>query len=271
MPPGPLRDRLLASARRLGFECSDFLVWNTRSGMANAMVVGVLPRPRYVIFTDRLLEEFAPEEVEAVLGHELGHVKHRHMLTYLLFLMVSMAVLWKLVTEALPRLLHWLDPGSGLAEGFQQLLNNPQYQQALPMALVLLPYIFVVFGYLSRRCERQADVFGCRAVSCRDPLCQGHGPAVELARGDALCPTGVRTFVGALEKVALLNGINRDRPGFLHWWQHGSIARRVGFLEGMLSRPGEEPAFQRGLAFVKWGLFAVLGTLLLVLSLTGWS
>ena len=58
LPPGPLRDRLVAAARRLRFRCSDILLWNTRGGMANAMVIGVLPWPRYVILTDRLLEEF---------------------------------------------------------------------------------------------------------------------------------------------------------------------------------------------------------------------
>src|SRR5205814_1459896 len=93
MPAGPLRDRLMAAARRLNFRCSDLLVWNTRSGVANAMVVGLFPFLRYVMFTDRLLEELSPDEVEAVFGHEIGHVKHHHMVYYLVFLLTSMAVL----------------------------------------------------------------------------------------------------------------------------------------------------------------------------------
>ena len=92
LPAGPTRDRLMAAARRLRFRCSDILLWNTRGGMANAMVIGVLPWPRYVIFTDRLLEEFNGDEVEAVFGHEVGHVKHHHMVFYLAFLLLSMAV-----------------------------------------------------------------------------------------------------------------------------------------------------------------------------------
>jgi Zn-dependent protease with chaperone function len=269
MPAGPLRQRLEAATRRLGLRCSDFLLWNTRSGMANAMVLGILPWPRYVVFTDRLLEEFTPAEVEAVLGHELGHIRHRHMLTYLVFLLASMAVLLMLATSALPRLLQWLGPWTDWI-GQVLDLRNPQYREALPLGAALLVYIFVVFGYLSRRCERQADVFGCRVVSCADPECRGHTADLVLTtRGDRLCPTGIRTFIRALEKVAIVNGIDRDRPGFLQWWQHGSIARRVSFLERLLCNPHEEPAFQRGVAWMKWGLFAVLGTLLVVLTATG--
>src|SRR5205823_6648830 len=70
LPDGPLRTRLAAASRRLRFRCSNLLVWNTRSAMANAMVIGLLPWIRYVVFTDRLLEDFSPDEVEAVFGHE---------------------------------------------------------------------------------------------------------------------------------------------------------------------------------------------------------
>src|SRR5581483_11377291 len=104
---GPLRDRLLATGRRLKFRCSNVLLWNTRSGMANAMVVGIVPWIRYVVFTDRLVEDFSPEEVEAVFGHEVGHVRHRHMLYYLGFLLVSVvavAWLWTLAADNVPGL-----------------------------------------------------------------------------------------------------------------------------------------------------------------------
>src|SRR5207244_11593143 len=101
-------DRVLVAARRLGFRCSNILLWNTRSGMGNAMVVGLLPWPRYVVFTDRLLADFTPEEVEAVFGHEVGHVKHQHMLFYLSFLTLSMAVLGLLTMAVLALSKHLL-------------------------------------------------------------------------------------------------------------------------------------------------------------------
>jgi Zn-dependent protease with chaperone function len=247
MPPGPLRKRLLATAKRLGFRCSNILLWNTRSGMGNAMVVGVLPWPRYVVFTDRLLEDFTPEEVEAVFGHEVGHVKHHHMLFYLGFLGLSIMVL--IVLSSLITTL--------LGE------TEQKYLEAIPQVIGLIAYIFLVFGFVSRRCERQADVYGCRAVSCTSSDCQEHGDGVVLAeRGRGLCPTGIRTFIRALEKVAIINGISRDRPGFLQWWQHSTIAKRVEFLQSMLVDPRVEPAFQRRVALVKWGLAVMLGILL---------
>jgi Zn-dependent protease with chaperone function len=266
MPDGPLRRRLEATARRLGFRCGDLLVWNTGNGVANAMVVGLLPWPRYVVFTDRLLDEFAADEVEAVLGHEIGHVRHRHMLLYLFFLACSMTLFGALLAVYAPGSFEGAgDATAAEAQaGFWSMQAHP-YLRALPPVGALLAYVFAVFGYLSRGCERQADLYGCRAVSCAGPDCAGHDDSTTLPRGDAaLCPTGVRTFIRALERVALLNGISRDRPGFLQSWQHSTIARRVAFLERVIADPTTEPRFQRRLLLIKTGLLAVLGVALLL-------
>jgi Zn-dependent protease with chaperone function len=262
LPPGPLRDRLGTTARRLKFRCGNVLLWNTRSGMANAMVIGIVPWIRYVVFTDRLVEDFSPEEVEAVFGHEVGHVKHHHMLYYLGFLTASMAVLF-LAWErgaSVPALAY---VGNLLSVG------SKQFRGAAPVVACMLTYIFVVFGFLSRRCERQADVYGCRAVSCRLADCPGHAEGADFPPGGrGLCPTGIRTFIRALEKVALVNGISRDKPGFLQSWQHSTIARRVEFLQRVLQDPREERRFQRRVAVVKWAMFLVLGA---ALGLLVWS
>jgi Zn-dependent protease with chaperone function len=268
LPDGPLRQRLLATARRLHFRCSNVLMWNTRSSMANAMVIGIVPWARYVVFTDRLVEDFSEDEVEAVFGHEVGHIKYHHMLYYLGFLLASIFVLGilagdlhKWAGEVVPAWFPRTDRGD----------NGPGAMVSL--AAALLAYVFVVFGFLSRRCERQADIFGCRAVSCRRPDCLGHLPDQPLpARGQGLCATGIRTFIRALEKVALVNGISRDRPGFLQSWQHSTIARRVDFLQRVLADPSLESRFQLRVALVKWALFVALGgTLLLLLGTHNWS
>src|SRR5262249_51825944 len=94
LPDGPIRDRLFCLTRRLRFRCSNILLWNTRRGVANAMVAGVLPWPRYVLVTDRLVSDLSPEELDAVFGHEAGHVKHHHMPYYASFMIVSIVVLW---------------------------------------------------------------------------------------------------------------------------------------------------------------------------------
>jgi Zn-dependent protease with chaperone function len=260
LPDGPLRDRLEAVAGRLHFRCGNILVWHTRHGMANAMVIGIVPWIRYVVFTDRLLEDFTPEEIEAVLGHEIGHIRHHHMLYYFGFLTASVIVL------------GWL--GCFFRDDLKELLGlgNRQYLTDVPLVAVLLGYIFVVFGFLSRRCERQADVFGCRTVSCPQSDCRGHDGGLDLdQRGRGLCPTGINTFIRALEKVAVVNGISRNRPGFLQSWQHSTIARRVEFLQRMLLDPGVEKRFQRRVALIKWALLLLLGGAMVLIVLNGWS
>lgn len=256
LPAGLLRDRLLRAARRLNFRCSDILLWNTNGGVANAMVAGILPRPRYVLLTDRLLEELTPDEVEAVFGHEVGHVKHAHMLFYVTFLILSLFAV-VMVLQVVTCLIPGLKP---------PVAENDDWMKFTFVGIVGA-YVFVVFGFLSRRCERQADVFGCRAVSCGRPDCPGHEDETELvAGGHGLCPTGIHTFIQALEKVAHLNGISRRKPGLLQSWQHSTIARRVDFLREMLADPAVEPRFQRTVGRVKWCLLGGAVSILLILG-----
>jgi Zn-dependent protease with chaperone function len=261
LPPGPLRSRLEAAARRLHFRYSDILLWDTRGGVANAMVTGPLPWIRYVFLSDRLLEDLTPEEVEAVFGHEVGHVRHGHLLYYALFLSLSLtalAGLWAMGAELLS------DPNTAVSAA---TAPDEEAWEAVPQILLAGAYVFVVFGFLSRCCERQADVYGCRAVSCPAGECAGHEPDAALApAGRGLCPTGIRTFIGALDKVAAVNGICRRRPGWLHAWLHGTIARRVEFLEGVIADRRAEWRFQRRLGLLKWGLLVGLGAVLLALA-----
>jgi STE24 endopeptidase len=243
LPPSPLRDRLLATARRLHFRFSDILIWNTRQCIVNGMVTGPLPFLRYVILTDRLIAELTEEEVESVFGHEVGHIKHHHLLFYFGFLLASLIVVvgaWNTLAEMISdsAAQTWLD--NYLPE-VTNWLETYQMLSMLPLLGLLGVYILVVFGYLSRRCERQADIYGCRTVS-------------------------VPVFVEALEKVARLNGISRDQPGWLMSWQHSTIAKRVAFLQQMDADPKLEPLFQRRVGLMKWAMLLGLATLLAALG-----
>jgi Zn-dependent protease with chaperone function len=264
LPPGPIRDRLEAAARRLRFRYSDILLWDTRNGVANAMVAGPAPWVRYVFLSDRLLAELTPAEVEAVFGHEVGHVRHRHFIFYAAFMGLSVAALIGVWVIAM----QWLTGGSAgpvATDGWQRW-------EAIPQMLLIGTYVFIVFGFLSRRCERQADVYGCRAVSCGAGGCVEHVETLVLPANDAdLCPTGIRTFISALDKVALVNGISRRRPGLLNAWLHGTIARRVEFLEGVLTDRRAERQFQRRLGLLKWGLLTGLAAGLFVLAAGHWE
>jgi STE24 endopeptidase len=270
MPAGPERERLEALAKRLQFRCTDFLLWPTHGAAANAMIVGLFPRVRYVIFTDRILDELPPEETDAVFGHEVGHAKHGHMLLYALFLILSMvmlAALFLLVKNWIsPAMMDWI---------------------ALPALLLVAAYIFLVWGYLSRRCERQADVYGCRAVSCGNPNCTGHDAQTiypERARG--LCATGIRTFVNALERVGYINGHasgDEEHPrslgtmlrGFVAWlraWQHSTMQRRVAFLRSLIGSPEKERRFQLSVSALRWLLIlGLVAALFLLGDAVGWQ
>lgn len=275
LPPGPTRSRLEALARRLRFRYADLLLWPTHGSMANAFIAGLIPQARYVVFTDRILDEFPEDEVDAIFGHEVGHQRHGHLWLYAGFILLSVAVLtagalWAAKTFGA----GWLDPTTA----------DAPWWLALPPVGLAATYVFLVFGFLSRRCERQADVFGCRAVSCANPACEGHHPDTDYPTGGTgLCPIGIRTFVRALERVELLHGPDDPAPrraaaralrgafGWVRAWQHGPVRRRVGFLLGLIDDPAREPRFQRRALLVRVGLIAALaGTLAALGQAVGW-
>ena len=260
MPAGPVRSRIEALAKRLRFRYADLLLWPTHGSTMNAMIVGLVPRVRYVIFTDAILEELPPEELDAVFGHEVGHARHGHIWYYALFLTLSLAVI------------------AGL---FVVIGEN---REAL-MLLVAGLYLFVAFGFLSRRCERQADVFGCRAGSCSDPNCTGHDDTTAFPeRGAGLCPTGIRHCVRALDRVYALNmpgaedgarsGLGpllRGALGWLRAWQHAPMPVRIRFLRSIADDRSREARFQRRLIAVRWALvLGLVGGVTLLAERIGW-
>jgi len=107
----------------------------------------------------------------------------------------------------------------------------------------------------------------------------------DSARG--LCPTGIRTFIRALERVELVNcaapieagrqrlTIWRAILGLFRWfrtWLHSTMARRVAFLQCLIAEPQKERRFQRRIAVLRWGLLAVLAVALAVLGqMVGWD
>jgi STE24 endopeptidase len=82
MPAGDLRENLIALADRDGVPVRDVLVADAsrRTTALNAYVSGLGPTRRIVVY-DTLLQQAPPEEVEAVVAHELGHAKDRDVLT----------------------------------------------------------------------------------------------------------------------------------------------------------------------------------------------
>jgi STE24 endopeptidase len=246
LPPGPLRDRLERLAARFGFRFTDILIWETDGSVVNAGVTGALPFYRYVLLTDALIDGLDPHEVAAVFGHEVGHIRHRHLAFFGFFFVGSMGIL-TLASDLIS--VHALKGLTGPAGSTSETVAQGTITLVLGLA-----YFAVIFGILSRRFERQADVFGCRAVSCGKLDCPPHPdlysrsstPAIE----GPLCPVGIRTFVNALKTVASLNGMEPSAMS----WRHGSINRRVEFLEGLEGKPQAERRFQHGVSWLRVGL-----------------
>ena len=82
--------------------------------MVNACVTGILPRFRYVLLTDALVDSLTPHEIAAVFGHEIGHIAHRHLLYFGFFFMGSLGLLTVLI-EIVAQV-RSLDRAVGLAD-----------------------------------------------------------------------------------------------------------------------------------------------------------
>ena len=270
MPNGPTRERFTGLSHRMGFRYRDLLIWPTNGGMVNALILGLFAPVRYVIFTDRILEELPPEQIDAVLGHEAGHSQHGHIRYYLMFLILSTLALTAVGIYTLDRLEPLID-----------WPHDAEHWLLLPPLMVVTMYLFLVFGFLSRRCERQADVHGAWAVSCGDPHCLGHDEATIFPQGRwSLCPTGLRVMADALERVQLLNGHGVEEPkglirGAWAWavaWMHGPIPRRANYLLSLIDHPERERRMQRSVTVLRWTLLIVLvGVIVIFGELVGWK
>ena len=266
LPPGPLRARLEHLARRLGFRFTDILVWDTGQTLSNAGVTGALPWFRYILLTDGLIERLDPREVEAVFGHEIGHIAHRHLLDLGLFFIGSLfliALLSGAIDESIGLMLPRMTPAARSASTVATVA-----EEGVTLAVAGL-YFLLVFGHISRRFERQADVFGCRAVSCGQAGCPPHLD-VNLAPAPprlpaSVCPAGIRTCANAMAEVAALNGMDPEK-----WsWRHGSIERRIGFLASLEGKPEAVRKFQRGVVRLRLAVGLVLLIAMLAAIATG--
>jgi STE24 endopeptidase len=163
----PLRQRIQALMTRAGFAAKGFFVMDgsRRSAHANAYFTG-FGRARRVVFFDTLLKRLAPAEVEAVLAHEIGHFKLRHIRKRIL----AMAAL----TLAFFALLGWLSTRAWFFTGLGVGPNLAAPNDALALLLLLLGLSpFAVFATpvlsgWSRRDEFEADAFACAQADGRD-------------------------------------------------------------------------------------------------------
>lgn len=159
-----LKDRVTQLMARCGFKSKGFFVMDgsKRSAHANAYFTGFGASKR-VVFYDTLLEQLSPNEVDAVLAHELGHFKHRHILKRVISMfamsLVGFALLGWLSSQT------WFYIGLGVTPNFR----GANDALALILFVMVLPlfstFIEPVMAQFSRKHEFEADAYAVAQTS----------------------------------------------------------------------------------------------------------
>lgn len=168
----PLQDetvkaRVTALMQRCGFAAKGLFVMDgsRRSAHANAYFTGFGASKR-VVFFDTLLAKLSPGEVDAVLAHELGHFKHRHILKRIVSLfalsLAGFALLGWLATQ------QWFYTGLGVNPN----LNAANDALALLLFVMVAPlfsfFISPLLALFSRKHEFEADAYAAVQTNCAD-------------------------------------------------------------------------------------------------------
>ncbi len=154
LPDATLRQRIEALLERCGFHSKGIFVMDgsRRSGHGNAYFTGIGDSKR-IVFFDTLVDSLEHDELEAVLAHELGHFKRRHV--------IKMLCTSSAITLAGFALLGWVSQ----QDWFYQGLGVQQHSHATALLLfMLVAPVFTVFlkpamAFFQRRYEFEADDF----------------------------------------------------------------------------------------------------------------
>ncbi|MFC1773316.1 M48 family metallopeptidase [Pseudomonadota bacterium] len=158
-----LQQRIQTLLDRCGFKSKGIYVMDgsRRSGHGNAYFTGMGQNKR-IVFFDTLLETLEPDEIEAVLAHELGHFKRKHVQKRIVIMMLSslagLALLGWLIDQP------WFYQGLGVEQGSNAL--------ALLLFLMVTP-VFTLFlqplsSWFSRKHEFEADDYAAKQSSAAD-------------------------------------------------------------------------------------------------------
>ena len=200
---GEHRRRIENLCEKAGLEYHNILYWPIFGGrMITAAVMGLIKKFRYILVTHSLLDMLQPEEVDAVIAHEIGHVKKHHLLFYLLFfigyMIISFAtfnlLIYSIVVSAS---IYRLITSTGID---QTTVTTSIFSMTIIVVFVI--YFRYIFGYFMRNFERQADTYVYTLFDNAQP------------------------FISTFKKIAATSGEPADRPN----WHHFSIKKRIDFL-----------------------------------------
>jgi STE24 endopeptidase len=175
----PLRRRLKELAHRVGLRYRDLLIWKSDDQIVNAAVAGIAWPLRYVFLSDGLLRRLTAREIEAVLLHEVAHVRRRHLW-------------WRLVAIA-PPIIVWLIRR-------QLVPETATLATELCWTIGMLLYATLALGWISRRLEFDADLWA-------------YGQLTNINWSAAT--SSAEDLISALKKLADA-AAGRDRETWLH-------------------------------------------------------
>lgn len=192
------------------FRYRDMLIWPVFEGrVLTAGIMGLFGRYRYILVTDALLDLLNVEELKAVLAHEMGHARYKHLAFYLIFFVGFIAISMGLFDIFFYMIVSQPFFIEILTRPAERATNLFYLTLSLPMILTLVIYFRYVMGFFMRNFERQVDLYSARLMG-----------------------TPIHTIT-SLEKIALWSGKSRDIPS----WHHFSIKQRVEYLKRMAVDP----------------------------------
>lgn len=240
----PLKDgddriRIENICKKAGLDYREIMLWPLFGGkMMTAGVMGLVRRFRYILVTPALLRYLNPIEIDAVMAHEIGHVKQKHLLFYLFFFVGYLVIAFSVLDLIIYGILYsdvafgWIG-GPGAASGQSATVS---VVFSLAMITIFFVYFRYIFGYFMRNFERQADIYVYRLLDSARPL------------------------ITTLKKIADTSGQSPDKPN----WHHFSISERVNYL----SRCEADPYWiARHHKKVRYSI----GIYLAVIALIGWG
>jgi STE24 endopeptidase len=203
---GNLRERIFAYAQSINYPLANVFVMDgsKRSGKSNAFFTGFGKNKRIVLF-DTLIEQHTVDELLAVLAHEMGHYKKKHILQGMLIAVIQTGVMFFL--------LSFFISFQGLFDAFY-LEQTSVYAGLIFFGMLYSPIDFflgILSQMRSRRNEYQADRF-----------------SVETTRNPA-------AMIGALKKLAVHNLSNLVPHPFYVFlnYSHPPVLKRVEAIEDL--------------------------------------
>ncbi|HST11857.1 MAG TPA: M48 family metallopeptidase [Terriglobales bacterium] len=208
-----LKQRLVRLSESAGTRVRGIYKWHLseKSRKANAALTG-LGATRRIILADTLLDHYSPEEIEAVLAHELGHHVHKHILKSIFV----QAVITLLGFWAANYVLHLSIEQWAMFDTMSDFSNLPLL---VLVSTVLSILLMPAMNAYSRFNERQADRYAFKTIR------------------------SVQPFISSMNKLAAQNLAERTPARWVEWLfhSHPAISRRVAAAEAWKLRLATDP------------------------------